>query len=610
MGMSASQARLLSITSRLTNNEFRAQTITNSKLRLASESEEASRKYMDALESKKLVYGVYDDNGDRTYTDLTANVLLGYGDLKNQYSLVNPSGQILLNGSDIKNYMAADNMEEFLAMYGIATTDNPQYAAALEEMFGKDYAKLLNTSNPDKVYDDLSGTVNEYLANFNNIDWSEGPGNFNTNCSGYSSVLNQYIKDVEKTGLDLDYYTEFSGLIGNLQNVPQAPDAPNILDFATNLLSPVCWSSTNINELRKEDSTHVSTKYEIWHMEHVLAQFLWSSSTGTMIVNEETIKNNYGSRWGITAGGADGTMTLEQVDPMEVQKVLAREENKSLKTNLKILYYQVCKNVMDNSTTGGLKDSSTITNNGSIPSLSEEEIGQKFLKLMNELVTVMAEDVFSSPEDDTRRSKLDIDGYNKAMNKYYSSYDDKLKSWVSECNASLNKFEQMIDKLPSQLAPDSTDSRYQWYKNLWFRMGGGAKNPDGSINQTNFKELDENLINNPEWLEFAFKHGIVTLEQAIFNEEGSITYPEMGQYDWVSKPYSNAADIISQDDEVAIAIAEVKYKKEVTEIENKGKKYDQDLKKLDTEHNALETEYESIKEVITKNTERSFKAFS
>ena len=41
-----------------------------------------------------------------------------------------------------------------------------------------------------------------------------------------------------------------------------------------------------------------------------------------------------------------------------------------------------------------------------------------------------------------------------------------------------------------------------------------------------------------------------------------------------------------------------------------SKKYDQDLKKLDTQHNALQTEYESLKNVIDKNVERSFKAFS
>jgi prefoldin subunit 5 len=57
-------------------------------------------------------------------------------------------------------------------------------------------------------------------------------------------------------------------------------------------------------------------------------------------------------------------------------------------------------------------------------------------------------------------------------------------------------------------------------------------------------------------------------------------------------------------------MAEAKYKKTITEIESKDKQYDQDLKDLDTEHTALQTEYDSIKEVISKNVDRSFKAFS
>lgn len=56
MGMSATQARLLTITGRLTDNEMRSQTITNSKLRLAQKSSDASQEYMDALSSEKLVF--------------------------------------------------------------------------------------------------------------------------------------------------------------------------------------------------------------------------------------------------------------------------------------------------------------------------------------------------------------------------------------------------------------------------------------------------------------------------------------------------------------------------------------------------------------------------
>ena len=141
-------------------------------------------------------------------------------------------------------------------------------------------------------------------------------------------------------------------------------------------------------------------------------------------------------------------------------------------------------------------------------------------------------------------------------------------------------------------------------------MGGGATNDDGTKNANNYKELDENLINNAEWLQFALENGILTMEQASYSEKGSEKYPEIGTYDWTSIIYTNASDIKSQENETAIAVAEVKYKNAMTEIENQDKKYDQDLKKLDSEHSALQTEYDSIKSVIDKNVERSFKAFS
>ena len=56
MGMSASQARLLSITARMNDVEFKSQSISNTKLRLADESEQVSRDYTDALNKQKLTY--------------------------------------------------------------------------------------------------------------------------------------------------------------------------------------------------------------------------------------------------------------------------------------------------------------------------------------------------------------------------------------------------------------------------------------------------------------------------------------------------------------------------------------------------------------------------
>ena len=45
MGLSASQARLLSITARLSDNELHSQQIANSRVRLADKTQEASQEY-------------------------------------------------------------------------------------------------------------------------------------------------------------------------------------------------------------------------------------------------------------------------------------------------------------------------------------------------------------------------------------------------------------------------------------------------------------------------------------------------------------------------------------------------------------------------------------
>ena len=75
MGMSAAQARLLSVTARLTDNELRSQILTNSKLRLADKSSEASEKYMNALNTQKLVYTNYDGAGNNVSQALTAGTI-------------------------------------------------------------------------------------------------------------------------------------------------------------------------------------------------------------------------------------------------------------------------------------------------------------------------------------------------------------------------------------------------------------------------------------------------------------------------------------------------------------------------------------------------------
>ncbi len=117
MGLSASQARLLSVTQRINNNELKSEILANNKIRLSQDGSRASEKYMNALSAKKLEYKVYKQSGDMEVVSLTFNALTGYSDLKNQYAVMSTNGQVYVSADDAKNYQNANNLYEFLQAY-------------------------------------------------------------------------------------------------------------------------------------------------------------------------------------------------------------------------------------------------------------------------------------------------------------------------------------------------------------------------------------------------------------------------------------------------------------------------------------------------------------
>ena len=126
MGLSASQARLLSITARLSDNELRSQTITTAKMALANKTSEASAAYLDALNESELMFATYDADGNKVLQKLTGTSLTEYGILKNQYGIINTDGQIMVSETDATNYLESATMGEFLEKYGVATVEDEE----------------------------------------------------------------------------------------------------------------------------------------------------------------------------------------------------------------------------------------------------------------------------------------------------------------------------------------------------------------------------------------------------------------------------------------------------------------------------------------------------
>lgn len=136
MGMSASQARMLSLTSRLSDLELTAQSISNSKIRLADQSEAASKEYSEALDKQKLTaFSGVDNNSNRTYVDANVYNLTGFhilSDMDKQRFVKDQAGRVLVMDNVGAAYDdAAGNLAAFLAMV-VNNPAAPDYAARIE----------------------------------------------------------------------------------------------------------------------------------------------------------------------------------------------------------------------------------------------------------------------------------------------------------------------------------------------------------------------------------------------------------------------------------------------------------------------------------------------
>ena len=118
MGMAASQARLLSITARLTNNENSGQSISYAKQRLSDQTQQITAEYNEALETTKLTVLTGFNGADATYTDISYTVMTGPEMAANtkQYVVTDTKGKVLVTKNIALAYQKANgNYNQFLA---------------------------------------------------------------------------------------------------------------------------------------------------------------------------------------------------------------------------------------------------------------------------------------------------------------------------------------------------------------------------------------------------------------------------------------------------------------------------------------------------------------
>lgn len=724
MGMAASQARLLSITSRMSDNELRSQLINNAKMRLTTDSSKASEKYLAALNEAQMMFSNYDTAGNSQYQQLTFSNLTSYSAYNNQYGLVNKSGQLLISENDASKYTEAlakakadpdvdvndpdsvnsKALEEFLKSYGLEKTttyfDNSEitsidpnikkiYEGDMEFEYGVDakgmpkadrisgihygydeslktkdygiYKSLLDdysfakqnwkavSKQAEQAYvKNLSSTGGDYEKVYQDaIEWSnslEPQYDDKGNITGYKvgdnvydvgtevdkakdflSYMKQFYTNVGSKWLDKDgvnkpfhdtmeWYFSLESQMNSGNPTYSTPTQAYVRDGYTPTLTAVYKKDANNNDTNEID------------------YYVYTISTADQ-VNYPTSDTVYPDQKWTDADGNEITVPVKEI---KEQKISEEEFVQSIADMYRFFQSEVLSqlNPEDPTFREMYIQQAGKNKTGDEKTTAEKQAGEKYDKALKNYkeaseklsLFIFGKDVGSAsydklddmewilygdyvdPTDPSKGRTNNPAGPTTAIDtseggitydltfKIPNSLEDKDLPYRANFQVVKDIYlsEKMIEKygapkytwIDKNNPDENAEKKAAWYTNLFNR-----------INEGGYQALETGLAHSAEWIKFALESGLVSMEQVDVKKQ------------WVSTMYSNCSNITESQVDVDITVAEAEYNKTMNEIEAKDKRYDIELKNIDTEHQSLQTEYETIKSVIDKNVERNFKMF-
>lgn len=206
----------------------------------------------------------------------------------------------------------------------------------------------------------------------------------------------------------------------------------------------------------------------------------------------------------------------------------------------------------------------------------------------------------------TNKEQLELYNYAMAITESYYSQNhnfENIKTRYDKGNSSMmNYYTNLYNKMLTSgfysytdtLADTQGENGKHWVYNTDLYKGINMTQTEN----TKAKKTDGTPLQDANTFEQFLRSGELLLE-TFSKSEGK----------FVSTSLSEDTCIQEVEDDTKIAIAQAQYEDDLAQIQRLDSRYDLQMKQLDTEHNTLQTEYESVKNVITKNVENSFKTF-
>lgn len=675
MGMSASQARLLYLTAQLNNLSLKGQAVSDAKIRLSMDTEEAQEKYINALNSTRLFVNnnIFSSNGTVTTSEYISlenlkaqgymvsdgskvlgysyqqvatgekeSVLVGYED--DLTKPIYPTKKVPTDGLQAPSATAQGDAatmqaivdstglgEDDLAVQSYTTTINGEevelntIAIKSQAGFEAIYEKMLTEANEGNITNALQ---QNYFIDTDTIDMSK--------YVSYGIPFFQGVFDGNGTTI-----TGLNGAQGLFRDVYGVVKSVNIdganITAETDAIGGIAGYLGDGGLIENCNVTNLNLRCELQNKEYDEGYDSERAGVGGVVgYNQGSIRNTSAQgtisipyaddSFGYIGGFIGANTNSEYGDPDNVIENCYSDVNIKLGSGKDY----------SNSINGFIGDDTyeTIINNcislGSITTASGETINGKDLAnwgpvIESNINNMLALDTrnnndvlyWGSTTDPTfgNGSRQQPDSIRDAMetlpdgtelpiwlNPGTAGYDDQIQA-----SGKNNKL-PVLNLSGLQQAGLLEDGEKE--------VPDTDADPIGYQQKPIYEEVDvykTELVEDPSFsissmaLEQGLRSGAYQLVKQA-SEESTQTVSLNGLfYEVVS--LSSCSAITDKAEDEAAQKAEAEYNKAMEEIQAKDKRYELDQKKIDTEYNAYLQEEESIKTVLNKNVERSFKTF-
>lgn len=570
MGMAASQARLLSITARLTNNENTGEAVSYAKQRLADQTQQITNEYNEALDATKLTVLTGFNGAEAIYEDISYNCIAGLrmAESTKQYFVTDTKGRLLVTEEIADAYeKSGGNYNMYLAALGYSQAD-------IYVQYGND-TEPVNEHNLTPTQQKIHEAWDRYFKAVG-IDYIIDPEHPEEFSIGFFETYR-----LNGTAGNEDDYAIGDGYAAYYhETYPyKKDDDGNYLDKNGAVIPKDAYSDGISGTLGSEWQN--STGY--WNL-GTPAEFLgfddYKPETNALYeANPEWVLDATTGKW-------TNSTTGETVD-------FDKYSDDFETTHPGCTYVD---NRWVNADTGEILDYDIYTEDppeGAVFDYTQEPESKEWIPLNYEGTTKETRDLYdyamAITEAYLRVDTDDSTGIDNFVKEYVLT---DFKSAADSCNnAALKYYRNIFDRIQQRGFVTYTDTAEK------------ARNNSSYIYSTPEPGKKDKVAKNPLKDNYTF-------EKALRDGTLRLEYYSSTKKQFISTTISEDNCIQEVPDERAIAKAERKYTQDMQVLESQDKKFDLELKKLDTEHKALETEYESVKSVVNKNVESTFKIFS